>query len=79
MVNTDFVTKYIKGFKTAFCQKAFRLAPPSYICLNRDNVDYIDKKLKAKIIRERSFLRYLLKEKSKKIFCTRYNDIEINR
>ena len=51
----------------------------SCIWLNRDDMDYIGKKLKAKIIRERSFLKYLLKEKFCKIFCIRYNDIEISR
>ena len=51
----------------------------SCIWLNRDNLDYIDKKLKAKIIRERCFLKCLLKENFRKVFCTRYCDVDISQ
>ena len=49
------------------------------IWFNRENMDYIDKILKAKIVRERNFLRYLLREKFEQIFCGRYCDIELNQ
>ena len=51
----------------------------SVIWLNRENLEYIDKKVKAKMIRERGFLRYLLKDKFKLIFCSKYCDIEMNQ
>ena len=51
----------------------------SCIWLSRDNLDYIDKKVKAKITRERSFLKCLLKENFRKIFCPRYCDIDISQ
>ena len=49
----------------------------SCIWHNRDNLDFIDKKLKVKIIRERDFLMYILKDKSKKTFCDKYCDIKL--
>ena len=51
----------------------------SCIWLNRDNLEFIDKKLKAKIIRERNFLKYLLKEKAKNIFCDKFCDIRLEQ
>ena len=49
----------------------------SCIWLNRDKLEFIEKKLKAKIIRERNFLVYLHKEKSKKLFCEKFCDIKV--
>ena len=47
----------------------------SCIWLNRDDLEYIDKKLKAKIIKERNLIKYILKEKARQKFCDRYCDI----
>ena len=49
----------------------------SCIWLNRDKLEFIEKKLKAKIIRERNFLVFLYKEKSKKLFCEKFCDIKV--
>ena len=49
------------------------------IWLNRDDLEYIDKKLKAKIIRERSFLSYIHRDKFKQVFCSRYCDLKFNQ
>ena len=51
----------------------------SIVWLNRENLEYIDKKVKAKIIRERGFLKYLLKDRFEKLFCIRYCEIEMNQ
>ena len=51
----------------------------SCIWLNRENLDFIDKKLKARILKERNFLMYLLKEKSRHTFCAKYCDITIEQ
>ena len=51
----------------------------SCIWINRDKLEFIDKKLKAKIIRERNFLMYMLKDKSKKIFCDKFCDIKVEQ
>ena len=42
-------------------------------------MDFIEKKLKAKILKERNFLRYILGEKFKQTFCNRYNEIDFNQ
>ena len=49
----------------------------SCIWLNRDNLEFIDGKLKAKIIRERNFLLYMLGEKSRNLFCEKFCKIKI--
>ena len=49
----------------------------SCIWLNRDKLEFIEKKIKAKIIRERNFLMYLLKEKSRNMFCEKFCDITL--
>ena len=49
------------------------------IWFNRENMDFLEKKLKAKILKERNFLRYILGEKFKQTFCNRYNEIDFNQ
>ena len=48
----------------------------SCIWLNRNDLDYIEIKLKAKIIRERNFLMHVLKEKLRNTFCDKYCDMK---
>ena len=43
---------------------------------NRENLEFIEEKFKAKIYNEKEFIKVMLKEKTKEIFCKKYYEME---